>query len=242
MMYGAACSPDGRCTSRRTESSLPKRPAPPPLQSRLVRGQRPRPLAVDPDGRITAFSVGPYGTYPPPALKAKPKAVCDVAVAEAARFGPSRGRNRGWADRRRLCQRQGIHMILKLRRDGPSSTWQGEGQTRARTTNGRTRKSRAIATAPASRRSLKPPGASRSTSMATCSWPTWATVRFAGSIVPEKFITVQKGCYADPGDKEDRRKRINHTHVAADPQGRPSWGVVRGAFRGHLQQRPPLPS
>ena len=229
MIYGAACSPDGTLyvaangvvpaeeTRRRPRSNLD-------WYADNGHGL----WRVDPDGRITAFSVGPYGTYPLPGLKAKPKAVCDVAVPEAARFGPSRwgGIAVGPTGDVYVSDKE-YHMILKLRRDGTVEHVAGGGENACAYDQWKDKKESGYRDGPCKQALFKSPrglAIDREGNLLVADPGNCAlrSINRSGEV-----ITVQKGCYADPGDKEDRRKRINHTHVAVDPQGRP---VVGGSF------------
>lgn len=183
---------------------------------------------VDPDGRVTAFFVGPYGTYPAPGLKAKPKAVCDVAVAEAARFGPGQwgGIAVGQTGDVYVSAKE-IHMILKLRRDGTVEHVAGGGANACAYDPWKDKKESGYRDGPGKQ--------------ALFNRPLGLAIDVEGNLLVAddgncalrrinrsgEVTTVQKGCYAEPADEGNRTKRINHTHVAIDPQGRP---VVGGSF------------
>jgi len=229
MIYGTACSADGTLyvaangvvpaeeTRRRPRSNLD-------WYADNGHGV----WRVDPDGRVTAFFVGPYGTYPPPGLTAKPKAICDVAVAEGARFGPGQwgGIVVGPAGDAYVSAK-GIHMILRLRRDGTVQHVAGGGANACAYDPWKDRKESGYRDGPG-RQALfnRPMGLAFDAegNLLVADEGNCALRRINRS---GEVTTVQKGCYADPADEGDRTKRINHTHVTVDPQGRP---VVGGSF------------
>ena len=229
MIYGAACSTDGTLyvaangvvpaeeTRRRPRSNLD-------WYADNGHGV----WRVDPGGRVTAFFVGHYGTYPPPGLKAQPKAVCDVAVAEAAGFGPSRwgGIVVGPTGDAYVSDKES-HMILKLRRDGTIQHVAGGGANACAYDPWKDKKESGYRDGPGKQALFhRPMGLAFDVegNLLVADEGNCALRRINRS---GEVTTVQKGCYADPADEGDRTKRINHTHVAVGPQGLP---VVGGSF------------
>jgi len=190
---------------------------------------------VAPDGRVTAFSVGPYGTYPPGHWK-KWRAHCDVSVAEAASFRPDAwgGAVVGPTGDAYVSHTE-LHMILKLRGDGYVEHVAGGGEqacTYERLKD--TKKEAGLRDGPRKRALFSHPtglALDREGNLFVADPGNCALRRISPSgevsTVHKGFTPGRNGCYAAPSEVEDRTKRINHQHVAVDPEGRP---VVGGSF------------
>lgn len=226
MIYGAACSLDGalyvaanavvpaEASRRRPRSNLD-------WYADNGHGL----WLVAPDGRVTTFAVGAYGTYPAPGLRAKPRGFCNVGVADAAPFGPSRWGGIAIAPNGdAYVSDKAYHMILKLRRDGIVEHVAGGGENACAYKEGKSKREFGYRDGPGKQALFKEPrglAIDRESNLLVADPGNCALRRIDPS---GNVTTVQKGCYADLRDQQDRTKRINHIHVAVDPQGRPVVG------------------
>lgn len=229
MIYGAACSADGTLFVAANGVVPAEASRRRPRSNRDWYADNGHGLwRVAPDGRITAFSVGAYGWYPAPGLRPKPKRFCNVSVAEAAPFGPSRWGGIAIAPNGdAYISDKAYHMILKLRRDGTVEHVAGGGENACAYEEGERKREFGYRDGPGKKALFKGPrglAIDREGNLLVADPGNCALRRIDPS---GNVTTVQKGCYADPRDEQDRTKRINHIHVAVDPQGRP---VVAGSL------------
>lgn len=229
MIYGAACSPDGTLYVAANGVVPAEATRRRPRSNRDWYADNGHGLwRVAPDGRVTAFSLGPYGFYPPPKLWPDPKAFCDANVLEVSPFGPSRwgGIAVGPTGDVYVSDTE-YHVILKLRSDGIVEHVAGGGGTPCAYERWKDKRESGYRDGPGKQALFEYPrglAIDREGNLLVADPGNCALRRIDPS---GEVTTVQKGCYADPGGKDDRRKRINHTHVVIDPQGRP---VVGGSF------------
>lgn len=235
MIHGAACSSDGTLyVAGNGVVSATETRRPPRANLEWYADNGHGLWRVAPDGRVTAFAVGPYGTYPPGHWK-KRKAVCDVGIAEAASFGPDLWGGIAFGSTGDVyVSHTGLHMILKLRGDGYVEHVAGGGDKACAYDPWKDKKEAGHRDGPGKHALFKHPmglAFDREGNLFVADPGNCALRRIGVSgevtTVHKGVTTARGGCYADPGHIEDRRKRINHEHVVLDPQGRP---VVGGSF------------
>ena len=236
MIYGVACSPDGTVyVGANGVVSAADTGRPPRANLEWYADNGHGLWRVAPDGRVTAFSVGPYGTYPPGHWKRR-RAHCDVSVIEAASFGPDAWGGVAVAPAGdAYVSLTELHMILKLRGDGVVEHVAGGGEQACTYERLKaTKKEAGLRDGPGKRALFSYPrglALDREGNLFVADPGNCALRRIspAGEVttVHRGFTPGRNGCYAAPSDVEDRTKRINHEHVAVDPEGRP---VVGGSF------------
>lgn len=229
MIYGAACSSDGTLyVAANGVVSAAETGRPPRANLEWYADNGHGLWRVAPDGRVTAFSVGAYGTYPPGHWNKEKTAVCGVSLGEAASFGPSRWGGIAVAPNGdAYVTDMHYHMILKLRADGTVEHVAGGGEKACAYERWKDKKEAGHRDGPGWQALFKGPRGlafDREGNLLVADLGNCALRRIDRS---GEVTTVQKGCYAEPGAEGDRQKRINHVHVAVDPQGRP---VVGGSF------------
>lgn len=234
MIYGTACSSDGTLyVAGNGVVSATEARRPPRANLEWYADNGHGLWRVTPDGRVTAFAVGPYGTYPPGHWK-KMAAVCNVPVAEAASFGPGWGGIAVGPTGDAYVSHTELHMILKLRGDGYVEHVAGGGDRPCAHDPWKNKKEAGYRDGPGKQALFKYPqglAIDRAGNLFVADPGNCALRRIdpSGEVstVHKGVTTPRNGCYADPADVEDRRKRINHELVVVDPQGRP---VVGGSF------------
>lgn len=225
MIYGATCSSDGTLYVAANGVVPAEETRRPPRANLAWYADNGHGLwRVAPDGRVTTFSVGPYGTYPPRHWE-KRKAVCDISVEEAASFGPSLWGGIALGPNGDVyVSHTEYHMILKLRADGTVEHVAGGGEKACAYDPWKDKRESGYRNGPGKQALFKNPrglAIDREGNLLVADPGNCALRRIDPS---GEVTTVQKGCYADPGDQGDRKKRINHIHVVVDPQGRPVVG------------------
>jgi sugar lactone lactonase YvrE len=157
-----------------------------------------------------------------------PKAFCDASVLEVSPFGPSRWGGIAVAPNGdAYVSDSEYHTILKLRGDGTVEHVAGGGGTPCAYERWTDKRESGYRDGPGKQALFGYPqglAIDREGNLLVADWGNCALRRISPS---GEVSTVQKGCYADPSDEKDRKKRINHIYVAVDPQGRP---VVGGSF------------
>jgi sugar lactone lactonase YvrE len=229
MIYGAACSSDGTIYVAANGVVSAERTRRRPRSNGDWYADNGHGLwRVAPDGRVTAFSVGPYGFYPPPGLRPEKKAFCDAGVLEVSPFGPDR-----WGGI--VVSPKGdvyvsdteYHTILKLQGDGTVLRVAGGGEKACVYEPWNKKRESGHRDGPGDQALFKNPeglALDREGNLLVADWGNCALRKIDPS---GNVTTVQKGCFANPGDKGNNRKKILHSHVVIDPQGRP---VVGGSF------------
>lgn len=181
---------------------------------------------VAPDGRITAFSVGPYGHYPAN-QQGKWKGACNVKVAEAASFGPDRwggiavDRNGGV-----FVSDTEHHMVLELRADGTVRHVAGGGPNACAYDPWKDKTESGYRDGPGIQALFRSPRGlafDRDGNLLVADFDDCALRRIDPS---GNVTTAQRGCHTDPvaQAKGDMQKRINHVFVVVDPENRPVVG------------------
>ena len=227
MIYGAACSSDGTLYVAADGIVPAEATRRRPRSNRDWYADNGRGLwRVAPDGRVTSFAVGPYGFYPPPKLKPNPKAFCDASAVEVSPFEPRQWGGIAVAPNGDVfVSNFEHHMILKLRGDGTVEHVAGGGENACAYARWNDKRGEhGYRDGPGKQALFRTPqglAIDREGNLLVTDWGNCALRR----IDPDGTVTtVHRGCYADPQDRKDRRKRINHVHVAVDPQGRPVVG------------------
>jgi sugar lactone lactonase YvrE len=183
---------------------------------------------VAPDGQVTPFAVGPYGFYPPDKLKPAPKAYCNARVEEVLPFGPRRWGGIALAPNGDVyVSDKEYHTILRLRRDGVVEHVAGGGERVCTYDRFKDRRQSGWRDGPGSQALFSTPmglAVDRNGNLLVADPGNCALRRIDPS---GEVSTVQRGCFTEPGDKGNMRRRVVHEHVTLDPQGR---AVVGGTY------------